>query len=202
LPTFDLPALAAVVLMLGLGAGLWLGFRRSTRRTRQELERARADHGKAMAAFAAAAPERARAPGDGWAVVDAVEGGLTLRITAGADLKRTTFIRYNTTLEVEAGEGEYMLPPGVEGLDLDYNRPGPDLQQLAASGVSPELLEELVRVTSALRLERDRFHLIARPGTSSTHRYSYGLHLLLAPEDIQRLWDAGRRLGRHLLIEK
>ena len=200
--TFDPMALVAAALLLGLGVVVWLGFRRATRRTRQELERARADHGQAMTAFAAAGAGRREAPGEGWAAVEAEQGGLLLRISAGADLKRTTFIRYNTTLEVTAGEGGFMLPPGVDRLDLDYTRPGPDLQQLAAAGLPPELLGELARVTSALRLEPGRLMLTARPGTRSTHRYSYGLHLLLALEDTERLWTAGLRLAEHLLVEE
>jgi len=200
--TIDPAALVAAALLLGLGAALWFGFRRATRRTRQELARARADHQQAMAAFAAASPGRTEVAGEGWAAVEAGEGGLLLRLTAGADLKRTTFIRYNTTLEVTTEEGRFTLPPGVERLELEYTRPGPDLQQLAAAGLPAEFMGELARVTSALQLGPSRFKLTARPGTSSTHRYSYGLHLLLRPEDTERLWAAGRRLAVHLLMEE
>ena len=198
--SFPLAEVLAALLILGVGTALLLGFVRATRRTRREMEQARADHQDAMAAFAVAAQGRELAPDPQWAAVLGRAGELDLRITAGADLKRSTFIRYNTQLHISLGAGRFMLPPGMVSLDLDYRQPGPDLQELAGAGLSSELLAELTRVSSALHLETDRLILSARPGKGLTHRYSYGLHLLLAPEALERLWTVGQRLAEHLQL--
>lgn len=199
---FPLAEVLAALILLVAAAALTLGFVRSTRRTRREMAAAKADHKTALAVFAVAGRERELLGEEDWAAVRGRVGqGLDLRISAGADLKRTTFIRYNTQLTVRPTQGRFMLPPGVTSLALDYRQPGPDLHHLAGAGLSPELLKELARVTSTLHLEQDRLHLTARPGTGLTHRYSYGLHLLLAPEALERLWTVGQQLAEHLLME-
>ncbi len=192
--------LIAAMIILAAAAALGLSFRRASRRTRDDLEQARRRHRDAMAAFLASGDGRAQAPDrDGWAVVQGEQGKLALRLTAGADLKRNTFIRYATQLHVKPLDQEQAFRAPLQGVELDYGKPGPGAQALMQAGLPDPLVQELVQLTTAMHVQRGRLLLLARSGGEVTHHYSYGLHLLVQQDGLERLWTLGQALGDHLL---
>jgi len=193
------PLLLASALVILAIIALALSFIRASRRTRQKLINAQQAHEQALARLAAEDLSRRLIPNrsDGWASLEGTEGAVQLRLTAGADLKKTTFIRYATTLTVQPAAGTFPLQGEERVVDLADPRQPPPM--LTALGLEQQHVQELMTLVSSLQVEARRLVLNACPGRSSTHRYSFGIHLLLDPPALDRLWRLGHLLGNHLL---
>lgn len=190
--------LISIVIIAAVAGALYRSLRRASRRTRADLESARRRHAEAMQALAAAGEgRRLAAEVDAWAVVEGEQGGVMITVTAGADLKRTTFIRYATRISARPVVGRRLRAP-ADGVELDYSKPGPGMAELVSAGLPEELVRELLQVTTGLRLDAEGLTLLARSGGDVTHHYSYGLHLLCTPEGLERLWALGVALAEHL----
>ena len=195
MPVELLVALAILALLAAGGYGILV---RATRRTRARLLAARRAHHEVLEGLADHWSEMKLVPanGAGWAALEGETPGAILRLTAGAELKRTTFIRYCTQLHVEV-RGRWLQPPG---LHLDLANPGQAARLL--EGLPEELLQRSVDLLSALQIHEGKLVLMARPGGDISHNYSYGFHLLLLPGALADLWDLGAELGEHLSEEK
>lgn len=185
--------LITLLFLAGVAAILYVVFIRATRRVRRRLAHAREAHAGALDALARQRPELSVLSADeGWAALEGAEEGTRLRLTAGAQLRRTTFIRYCTQLFVWE-EGRRL---GPEGLHLDLANPAQAAGLL--QGMPEELARDTARLVSALHIKDGRLVLMARPGGDPSHNYSYGFHLLLVPEALNELWALGIALADRL----
>lgn len=186
--------LLVVLVILGAGiAGLFVVYRRATRRTGRRLAAARQAHQQALEQLAVRRPGlRLVAPdgGEGWAALEGTLDGTWLRLSAGAELQRSTFIRHFTLLWVKPRR---QLTPG---LHLDLSHPG--LAAGLLQTLPEELQQETLRLISSLCTRDGQLVLTARPGGAVTHHYSYGYHLLLVPQALDDLLALGMALDAQL----
>lgn len=191
----------ALGLLAALAAALALGFVRSTRRSRAELDAVRAAHRRALAEVTEHLPGLtvSAPPDEGWATLTGKRPGVTLELSAAAALGRTTFIRYRTRLLALPRGERFALPGGVRELRLRWPRPGVAPEGLDALGLSDELVARLGALCLELELRPDALCLWARPGRDeAVQRYSYGLHLLLLPPALGALLTLGEELAAAL----